>query len=107
MSTDIFNQLYAVLEARKREKSQNSYVASLYEKGTPAINKKILEEAAEVCEASLLENKEALTHEICDLLFHTFVVASHKEINLDDITKELQRRFGTSGLDEKKSRDKK
>ena len=45
--------------------------------------------------------------EICDLLFHTFVLAGYKNITLSDIKKELSRRHGTSGHTEKASRGNK
>jgi len=73
-------------------------------RGTSKINSKITEEAAEVCEAALEDDREHLVYEICDLMFHTFVQAVHRGISLDDIRNELHRRFGTSGLEEKAGR---
>ncbi len=106
MNSDIFKMLFEVIEERKKGSSEKSYVAGLMHKGTEKINSKVMEEAGEVCEAALEDDREHLVYEICDLLFHSFVLASHKEIELDDIKKELTRRFGTSGLDEKAARGK-
>ena len=106
MNSDIFKMLFEVIEERKKGSSEKSYVARLMHKGTEKINSKVMEEAGEVCEAALEDDREHLVYEICDLLFHSFVLASHKEIELDDIKKELTRRFGTSGLDEKAARGK-
>ena len=106
MNSDIFKMLFEVIEERKKGSSEKSYVARLMHKGTEKINSKVMEEAGEVCEAALEGDREHLVYEICDLLFHSFVLASHKEIELDDIKKELTRRFGTSGLDEKAARGK-
>ncbi|MFW5808165.1 MAG: phosphoribosyl-ATP diphosphatase [Spirochaetota bacterium] len=103
---DIFLKLFRVLESRRNESPDSSYVASLMLKGTEKINSKILEEAGEVAEAALEEDREHLVYEICDLLFHTFVMASYKGIALDDIKKELERRFGKSGITEKREREK-
>lgn len=100
----IFKQLFDVIEDRKTKKPEESYVSSLMFKGTEKINSKITEEAAEVCEAALENDQAHLVYEICDLLFHTFVLAGHKNITLDDISAELERRYGTSGHTEKASR---
>jgi len=103
---DIFNKLFAVLESRKSADPSSSYVAGLYAKGVEKIASKIAEEAAEVCEAALEADTKHLTYEICDLFFHTLVLATHKDITLAEIEAELARRFGTSGLEEKASRAK-
>jgi len=100
----IFYKLIDVIESRKKSLPEKSYVASLFKKGTEKINSKILEEADEVCRASLENDKNHLIYEICDLLFHIFVLSSYKEINLDEIGIELERRFGKSGLVEKQGR---
>jgi len=93
-----------VLASRKDSSPDSSYTAKLMSRGTEKINSKITEEAAEVCEAALEEDRDHLVYEICDLLFHTFVQAVHRGVSLDDIRNELHRRFGTSGLEEKASR---
>lgn len=104
MEKDIFADLFDVIEERKKASPETSYVAKLMRRGAEKINSKIIEEADEVCEAALGNDREHLVYEICDLLFHTFVLASYKEINIEDIKKEFERRFGTSGLAEKAGR---
>lgn len=104
MNQDIFDRLFEVINDRKMNPSEKSYVSSLMIKGTEKINSKVLEEAEEVCEAAHEEGTEHLIHEICDLLFHTFVLAVHRGVALDNIKAELQRRFGTGGLEEKAGR---
>lgn len=104
METDIFNRLFEVIDERKKASPESSYVSKLMHRGTEKINGKIIEEADEVCEAALETDKKHLVYEICDLLFHTFVLASYKEISIDDIKDEFERRFGTSGLAEKAGR---
>jgi phosphoribosyl-ATP pyrophosphohydrolase len=106
MSGNIFSGLFDVIEDRKRKDPSESYVAKLMAQGVNKINEKIEEEAAEVCEAAHEDNREHLVYEICDLLFHTFVLAGHKGITIDMIETELSRRFGTSGLVEKAGRVK-
>lgn len=106
MKQDIFERLFEVINDRKMNPSEKSYVASLMLKGTEKINSKVIEEAGEVCEAACEEGKEHLIYEICDLLFHTFVLAVHRGVDLQDIKGELERRFGTGGLEEKAGRNK-
>ncbi|WP_130538342.1 phosphoribosyl-ATP diphosphatase [Thiomicrorhabdus indica] len=107
----ILQQLDDVLEARKSEAADKSYVASLYAKGTEKILKKIQEESLEVAMAAkdhdhsnLEKDKEHLIYEVTDLWFHSLVLLAHKDISSDAITEEFQRRFGLSGHDEKASR---
>ena len=104
---DIFVRLFAIIKERKTASPETSYVASLLSRGTGKICGKITEEAVEVCEAAGENDKDHLVYEICDLLFHTFVLAGYKGISLGDIKMELQRRFGMSGIEEKKRRTEK
>lgn len=110
--SDILKQLDTALEARKSESPDSSYVASLYDKGIEKILKKVSEEAAETVMAAKdlehqdsQENKDHLVYEIADLWFHTMVLLASQNLSSEDITKELQRRFGLSGHEEKASRE--
>gem|GEM_PF-927766 len=86
---DVSTELYRVLLVRKDAYSQESYVASLYEKGVDAITKKIGEESFEVVIAisnlDLINNADNdyqhLTHELADLWFHTLVLMAYLGIN--------------------------
>ncbi|SFV67718.1 Phosphoribosyl-ATP pyrophosphatase [hydrothermal vent metagenome] len=101
---NILTQLQNTLEERKKETSDNSYVASLYEKGLNEILKKIGEESAEVIIAGKEENKKQIIYEVSDLFFHIMVLLRQQNIDIKDIEEELQRRFGLSGLIEKQNR---
>lgn len=106
-SPDVLDSLIEVLRQRKQNPSEKSYTASLFTKGDVKICAKITEEAGELVEAALqpAENlHHDLVHEAADLIFHTLVLLVHHDLSLDDIRGELQRRFGTSGLEEKASR---
>ena len=102
--SDILLQLGEVLEARKAEDPQNSYVASLYDKGLDAILKKIGEEATETVMAAKEGNPEHIVHEVADLWFHSLVMLAQQGLGPEQVLAELQRRFGLSGLAEKASR---
>jgi phosphoribosyl-ATP pyrophosphohydrolase len=102
--TDILTKIEKILEERKGQNPDTSYVASLYHKGTDEILKKIGEESAEVIIAAKNNNNAAVIHETADLWFHTLVMLSSQNLNFDMVLKELEQRFGTSGLKEKAER---
>ena len=91
------------LRQRREADPDDSYVAALYRDGIPAITAKITEEATETVEAADGET-EHLVHEVADLWFHTLVLLASRDLDAHDVLKELQRRFGTSGLKEKARR---
>ena len=102
----IITDLYDVILERKNEDPEKSYVAGLYSRGIQKIAAKIHEESAELIAAAKKEDKKEITHELCDLWFHTMVLLGKEDIPIEDVFTELRRRFGTSGLDEKASRGK-
>ena len=103
---EILSTLEKILEQRKLETAENSYVASLYSQGTNKILDKISEESAEVIKAAKDEGKDKIIHEVADLWFHTLVLLRHKNISVKEIETELIRRFGVSGHLEKAARNK-
>jgi len=103
---NILKQLEIILEDRKNANSDNSYVSSLYQKGTDEILKKIAEESAEVIMATKDNSADKIIYEVADLWFHTLVLLRHKNIEVSKIEQELSRRFGLSGLEEKANRNK-
>ncbi len=104
--SDTLKQLDAVLQQRKQEDPNSSYVASLYAKGLDSILKKIAEEATETVIAAKSDDKEQIIYEMADLWFHSLVLLAQQDLKSDDVLRELERRFGLSGLDEKASRNK-
>jgi phosphoribosyl-ATP pyrophosphohydrolase len=104
--SDVLKQLAHILEQRKQESVDKSYVASLYAKGLDSILKKIGEEATETVVAAKNGDKKQIVHETADLWFHCMVLLAHQGLEPDDVLQELQRRFGLSGLEEKARRNK-
>jgi len=98
------SQLAQVLEQRKTESADKSYVASLYSKGLDTILKKIGEEATETVIAAKGGNKQQIVYEMADLWFHCLVLLAQQDLHPDEVLGELQRRFGLSGLEEKANR---
>ncbi len=103
---DTLQQLADILEQRKLESADKSYVASLYAKGLDTILKKVGEEATETVIAAKNGDKEQIIYETADLWFHSLVMLAHQDLGPNDVLKELQRRFGLSGLEEKAQRNK-
>jgi phosphoribosyl-ATP pyrophosphohydrolase len=97
-------QLAQVLEDRKQQLADKSYVASLYSKGLDTILKKIGEESTETVIAAKNGDKQQIIYETADLWFHCMVMLAQQDLHPDDVLAELQRRFGLSGLDEKAQR---
>lgn len=102
--SDILMKLANVLEARKDADKDTSYVASLYAGGLDAILRKIHEEAAETVDAAKTGDRQQIVHETADLWFHTLVLLAQQGLGPVDILRELERRLGTSGLEEKARR---
>lgn len=98
------DQLYTTLLRRRRSDPDTSYTARLYAKGRPHIAKKTGEEAVEVVIASLAEDRRALVSESADLLYHLLVLWAEAGVKPADVWKELERRFGMSGIEEKRAR---
>ena len=108
MSDSVLSQLSQVLEARKNNSADESYVASLHAKGLNKILEKVGEESIETIlaarDAELSGNNEKLIYETADLWFHSLVMLSHLGENADGVLAELERRFDLSGLQEKAQR---
>ena len=107
-STDSLARLAAVIESRKSANGgdpQASYVARLLHKGPDAFLKKIGEEATEVVMAAKDvdhgADKGKILYEVADLWFHSMIALSHYGLTPAEVVAELERREGTSGLEEK------
>jgi phosphoribosyl-ATP pyrophosphohydrolase len=102
---DTLARLEATITARLSASPETSYVAQLHARGLPVIARKLGEEAVEAITAALAGTREELTSEAADLLFHLLVLLAEKQVPLADVLAELDRREGTSGLDEKAARN--
>lgn len=107
-SSDSLARLAAVIESRKPASGGNpdaSYVARLLHKGPDAFLKKIGEEATEVVMAAKDVDHGAdrakLVYEVADLWFHSMIALAHYGLAPADVIAELERRAGTSGIEEK------
>lgn len=87
-----FTKLYQIIEDRKNNPKEKSYVSSLFKSGSDRIIQKIGEEATEVVIAAKNKKKERIISEIADLFFHTLILLSAFNIKLEDIEIELEKR---------------
>lgn len=101
---NILTAIYGVIQDRKSHPDQKSYTASLFQKGIDKVLGKIGEEAAEVIIAGKGGKREEIVYETADLFFHTLVLLGYYDIEPEEVFRELRRRFGVSGIEEKESR---
>jgi phosphoribosyl-ATP pyrophosphohydrolase len=101
MNEAIFEQLAAVIDARRGGDPDSSYVARLLQGGEDAILKKIGEEATETVMAAKDGSPERIISETADLWFHCLIMLAHYGLRPAQVLDELARRAGTSGLEEK------
>jgi len=111
-SNDSLQRLAQIIESRKPANGGDpgtSYVARLLHRGPDAFLKKIGEEATETVMAAkdidhggaTAELKAKLVGEVADLWFHSLIALAHYGLQPADVIAELERREGTSGIEEK------
>lgn len=101
---DILQAVYEVIQQRRHNPTESSYVASLYAKGLDKILSKIGEEATETAVAGKGGDPEQVVYEVADLFFHTLILLGYYDLPPERIYAELRRRFGISGIEEKAGR---
>lgn len=101
---DILDAVYHVIQERRRNPSEKSYVASLFAKGLDKILGKIGEEATETAVAGKGGDPEQVVYETADLFFHALILLGYYDLPPERVYAELRRRFGLSGIEEKESR---
>ncbi|HEY8048756.1 MAG TPA: phosphoribosyl-ATP diphosphatase [Ramlibacter sp.] len=104
-SNDSLAQLAQVIESRKSGDPESSYVARLLKQGPDAVLKKVGEEAGEVImaakDAQHGGDRTRIVTEVADLWFHCMIALAQFGLSPGDVIEELERRAGTSGIEEK------
>lgn len=100
----LLHDLAATIEARKTADPDSSWTAKLLAKGPEKAAEKFGEEAVEAIIEAVKGDRDRLTAEAADVLFHLLVMLAARDVTLDDVLAELARRQGTSGIAEKASR---
>ncbi|WP_170390996.1 phosphoribosyl-ATP diphosphatase [Ruegeria arenilitoris] len=102
----ILNELAATIASRKGADPESSWTAKLLSKGPEKCAEKFGEEAVEAIIEAVKGDRDRLTSEAADVLYHLLVMLAARDVALDDVLAELARRQGTSGIAEKAARDR-
>ncbi len=102
--TNALTRLAATIAARKGADPESSWTAKLLAKGPEKCAEKFGEEAVEAIIEAVKGDKAKLTTEAADVLYHLLVMLAARDVTLDDVLAELDKRAGTSGLAEKAAR---
>jgi phosphoribosyl-AMP cyclohydrolase / phosphoribosyl-ATP pyrophosphohydrolase len=94
------------LATRRDSTEAKSYTKHLLAQGAPKIGEKIREEADELARAVEGEGEDRVASEMGDLLYHAMVGLLFRGVAFTEVMRELARRFGRSGHDEKASRQR-
>ena len=100
--SDIIERLVETIRSRKGRNVKSSYTSFLLSRGTDFCLDKLKEELTELEDA--IKNNKNKVHEAADVIYHLLVTLESSGIDFNDIIKELKKRKGTSGFEEKKNR---
>jgi phosphoribosyl-ATP pyrophosphohydrolase/phosphoribosyl-AMP cyclohydrolase len=88
----VLDELYALIETRKRDRPAGSYTTYLFDQGLDKILKKVGEEASETIIAGKNKDASLLAGEVSDLLYHLLVLIVERGVTLEQVREELTRR---------------
>ncbi len=89
---EMFGRLQRIVGAYKKNPEDGAYTSFLFAKGVDRISKKVGEEAVELVIASKNEPKENVIHEAADLLYHTTVLLTARDVKFSEVCAELCKR---------------
>ncbi|WP_296763115.1 phosphoribosyl-ATP diphosphatase [Sediminimonas sp.] len=98
------DDLAATIAARAGADPETSWTAKLLACGPEKAAEKFGEEAVEAVIEAVRGDRARLTAEAADVLYHLLVMLQSRDVPLAEVMAELERRQGTSGLDEKAAR---
>lgn len=104
---DVLAALADTIAARRGAPPTASYTAKLLSQGVEKCAKKFGEEAVEIALAAMTDEREHITSEAADVLYHFLVLLSATDVPLADVMAELETRFAMGGLEEKANRQHK
>lgn len=96
-NNSILQDLYNLIDDRKKNPKEKSYTNYLLDKGIDKICKKVGEEATETVIAAKNNDKNELIGEISDLIYHTEILMYDRGISLEEIRNELVERHKIEG----------
>jgi len=92
IDTNFLSHLEDIIQSRKIDGTETSYVNSLFKKGINKIAQKVGEEAVELVIEAKDSNDDLFINEAADLLFHYLILLNAKEFKLDDVVTVLKER---------------
>src|ERR1051326_1788196 len=102
--THILASLSETILSRRGGDPKTSYTLRLFAMGREKLAQKLAEEATEAVIEAIKGDKERLTQESADLLYHLLVIWAEAGVTPAEVWKVLESRTGQSGIDEKQSR---
>jgi len=87
---DFIGQLEAIVLDRLENPSDDSYTAKLAAAGTKRIAQKVGEEGVELALAAISGDREEITDEAADLIYHLIVLLADQGLSLNDVGRRLQ-----------------
>ena len=90
----IVEELFAIIQDRKKEMPEDSYTTRLFQEGLERISQKVIEEAGETALAGAKGDSNRVVSELADLLYHTLVLLSASGVRPEDVWQELRQRRG-------------
>ena len=97
-------KLATTIAARKGADPETSWTAKLLAQGPEKCAGKFGEEAVEAIIEAVRGDRDRLTAEAADVLYHLLVMLASRDVMLEDVLRELERREGQSGIAEKQTR---
>ena len=104
LTAGALDRLAATIAARQGADPGESWTARLLSAGPEACARKFGEESLEAVIEAVRGDRDGLTAEAADVLYHLLVMLAARGVTLRDVEAELARREGTSGVAEKAAR---
>ncbi len=102
----VLDQLAETIAARAETDPDSSWTAKLLSQGPEKCAEKFGEEAVEAIIEAVKGDRDGLTAEAADVLFHLLVMLQARDVKPSAVLDELARRQGQSGIAEKANRSK-
>jgi len=90
--SDFLDELYSLIESRRRERPEGAYTTQLFNDGLDRILAKVDEESQETVKAGKEESDQRLVEETSDLLYHLLVLLVQRGVTLAQVRRELAQR---------------
>lgn len=88
----IVHELTKEISHRRDHPVEGSYTSYLFREGIDKVLKKVGEESSEVIIGAKNADKQELTSELADLVYHSLVLMEIAGVTVNDVKKELQKR---------------